>query len=160
MCFDLDRFTQAQDHGGAYAAALAELRAGRKRGHWIWFVFPQLRGLGSSPMAERYGIAGLAEATDYLRHPALRSRLREASVAVHDHLVGRGVSLLHLMASHIDALKLVSSMTLFEQTSRMVQATEPSPELSELATVAGEILEIVEGQGYPRCRFTLGGLHL
>jgi uncharacterized protein (DUF1810 family) len=160
MGFDLDRFTQAQDRGGAYIAALAELRAGRKRGHWIWFVFPQLRGLGSSPMAERYGIEGLAEATDYLRHAALRSRLREAAVAVHYHLVGQVVSLRHLMASQIDALKLVSSMTLFEQASRRLQATDPSPELLELATVAGEILAIAERQGSPRCRFTLDVLHL
>jgi uncharacterized protein (DUF1810 family) len=156
--FDLDRFRKAQDQGGAFAMALAELRAGRKWGHWIWFVFPQLCGLGFSPMAERYGIDGAAEAAAYLRHPVLRLRLREASVAVHGQLAGDGASLRHLMGSHVDALKLVSSMTLFEHAARMVQATEPSPEVSELATLAGEILAIAEEQGYPRCRFTLDAL--
>jgi uncharacterized protein (DUF1810 family) len=156
--FDLNRFTKAQDHGGAFAAALAELRAGRKRGHWIWFVFPQLHGLGSSPMAERYGIEGVAEAVAYLQHPVLQSRLREATLAVHGHLAGHGASLRPLMSSHIDALKLVSSMTLFEHAARTVQATEPSPEVSELAGVAGEILAIAHGQGYPRCRLTLAAL--
>ena len=158
MRFDLDRFTKAQDHDGAFAAALEELRAGRKRGHWIWFVFPQLRGLGSSSMAERYGIDSFAEAVAYLQHPVLRSRLREATLAVHGHLAGHGVSLRHLMASHIDALKVVSSMTLFEQAARTVQATDPSPEVSELASMAGEILAIAHGQGYPRCHLTLAAL--
>ena len=158
MRFNLDRFRKAQDHGGAFAAALAELRAGRKWGHWIWFVFPQLQGLGFSPMAERYGIEGVAEAAAYLRDPVLRSRLREVTLAVHEHLAG-GTSLRHLMGSHVDALKLVSSMTLFERAARMVHATDPSPELSELATLAAEILAIADGQGYPRCRFTLDAVN-
>ena len=158
MRFDLNRFTKAQDHGGAFAAALAELRAGKKRGHWVWFVFPQLHGLGSSPMTERYGIEGVAEAVAYLEHPVLRSRLREATLAVHGHLAGHGASLRSLMASHIDAFKLVSSMTLFEHAARRVQASDPSPEVSELASVAGEILAIADGQGYPSCRLTLGAL--
>jgi uncharacterized protein (DUF1810 family) len=156
--FDPDRFTRAQDQDGAFAAALDELRAGRKRGHWIWFVFPQLRGLGFSPMAERYGIDGAAEAVAYLHHPVLRSRLHEAALAVHGHLTGHGASLRHLMGSHIDALKLVSSMTLFEHAARNVQSAEPSPEVSELASMAGEILAIADGQGYPRCRLTLAAL--
>src|SRR5262245_31646982 len=142
MSFDLDRFTKAQDHDGAFGAALEELYAGRKRGHWIWFVFPQLRGLGFSPMAERYGLDGVAEAVAYLQHPVLRSRLRDVTLAVRGHLAGNGASLPHLMASPIDALKLVSSMTLFEQAARTAQATDPSPEVSELATAAGEILTI------------------
>ena len=158
MHFDLDRFTKAQDHGGAFGVALEELRAGRKRSHWIWFVFPQLRGLGHSPMAERYGLDGAAEAVAYLRNPVLRSRLREATLAVHGHLANHGASLPHLMASQLDALKLVSSMTLFEQAARTAQATDLSPEVSELATVAGEILAIAEEQGYPRCRLTLDAL--
>jgi uncharacterized protein (DUF1810 family) len=158
VSFELDRFTQAQDQGGAFAAALAELRAGRKRGHWIWFVFPQLRGLGFSPMAVRYGIEGVGEAVAYLQHPVLRSRLREATLAVHAHLAVQSASLRGLMASQIDALKLVSSMTLFEHASSMVHATDPAPELSELATAAEEILAIADGQGYPRCRFTLDAL--
>jgi uncharacterized protein (DUF1810 family) len=156
--FDLARFSKAQDRGAAYAAALAELRSGRKLGHWIWFVFPQLRGLGFSPMAERYGIEGAAEAAAYLRHPVLRSRLLEATMAVHGRLTGDGTKLRHLMASNIDALKLVSSMTLFEHTASVANATDPSPELSELATLAKEILAIAQEQGYLRCRFTLDAL--
>jgi len=156
--FDLDRFQAAQDYGGAFATALAELRAGRKRGHWIWFVFPQLRGLGTSAMAQRYGIEGVAEAEVYLRHPVLRSRLREATWAVRGQLTSNSPDLRRLMGSEIDVLKLVSSMTLFEQIARRVRALEPLPELSELEVMAGEILAIADGQGYPRCRFTLEAL--
>jgi uncharacterized protein (DUF1810 family) len=154
----LDRFVAAQDRDGAFEGALAELLAGQKRGHWIWFVFPQLRGLGVSPMAEHYGLDGLEEAEAYLRHTALRSRLRAATVAVHGHLTGRGASVRHLMGAHVDALKLVSSLTLFERVARSVRQTGPSPELAELATMAAEILEVAARQGYPRCRFTLDAL--
>ena len=106
---DLSRFVEAQDTDGAYDRALAELRAGRKRTHWMWFVFPQLLGLGSSPMAQRYGIASLDEAREYLAHPVLGPRLLEASGVVvgldedPDALLGQ-----------VDAMKLRSSMTLFE----------------------------------------------
>lgn len=71
----LDRFVRAQQ--GVHDQALSELRAGRKTGHWIWFMLPQLRGLGRSAMAHEYGIAGRAEAADYLAHPLLGARLRE-----------------------------------------------------------------------------------
>lgn len=73
--FDLERFVDAQ--AGVYETARAELAAGRKRSHWMWFVFPQIRGLGSSPMSERYGVASLAEAEAYLRHRVLGPRLTE-----------------------------------------------------------------------------------
>jgi uncharacterized protein (DUF1810 family) len=151
----LTRFLHAQDQGSAFAAALAELRAGAKRGHWIWFVFPQLRGLGVSPMADHFGIEGREEAQAYLGHPVLRSRLREAMAVVRDQLAARGASLRHLMGSHIDALKLVSSLTLFERVARTLHAVEPCRELAELAAMAGDILDIANAQGYPRCRFTL-----
>ena len=77
--FDLERFVTAQDGGGTYEAALAELRAGRKRSHWMWFVFPQIAGLGSSPTARHYAISGLDEARAYLAHPVLGPRLVEAA---------------------------------------------------------------------------------
>ena len=80
--FDLQRFRAAQEQGGAYASALAELRAGRKRGHWIWFVFPQLDGLGSSPMARRYAIRSLDEARAYLADDVLGPRLHECCEAL------------------------------------------------------------------------------
>ena len=68
---DLQRFVEAQDSGGTYATALAELRRGRKRSHWMWFVFPQIAGLGQSPTAVHYGVRGLDEARAYLAHPVL-----------------------------------------------------------------------------------------
>ena len=69
--FGLQRFVEAQDRDGIYDQALRELRAGRKRSHWMWFVFPQIAGLGRSPMAQHYAISGLAEARAYLAHPVL-----------------------------------------------------------------------------------------
>src|SRR5579875_3277086 len=77
--FNLQRFVDAQDRDGDYERALAELRQGRKQGHWIWFVFPQIEGLGSSETARFYAISSLDEATAYLRHPVLGPRLAEAA---------------------------------------------------------------------------------
>ncbi len=77
--YDLARFVAAQDGGGAYASALAELRAGRKTGHWMWFVFPQIAGLGQSEMSRRYAIASRAEAAAYLQHVLLGPRLIECT---------------------------------------------------------------------------------
>jgi uncharacterized protein (DUF1810 family) len=106
--FDLSRFVEAQ--AGVYADALAELRAGRKRSHWMWFVFPQLEGLGTSPMAQRYALAGPDEARAYLAHPVLGPRLRECTRAV---LAAQGRTLHEIFGSP-DDLKFRSSMTLFE----------------------------------------------
>lgn len=107
--FDLQRFidAQARDH----AQALAELRAGHKQSHWIWYVLPQLRGLGTSGMSQRYGIASLAEARAYLAHPLLGPRLRECVAALTAHRGRRGVA---EMLGGIDALKCRSCLTLFE----------------------------------------------
>ena len=105
--FDLERFVAAQD--GVYAGALAELRAGRKTGHWIWFVFPQVAGLGRSEMSRIYAIGSLAEARAYLAHPVLGPRLRECVAAL---LATHGRSADEMLGS-IDAVKLRSSMTLF-----------------------------------------------
>lgn len=80
--FDLARFVEAQE--GVYQSALAEIRRGAKRGHWMWFIFPQLRGLGHSAMAERYGIGSIEEARAYLEHPLLGQRLRECVEALQD----------------------------------------------------------------------------
>jgi len=107
---NLKRFVDAQKD--VYATALAELRAGSKQSHWMWFIFPQLRGLGRSPTAEFYGISSLAEAQAYLEHPSLGPRLREC-VDASLHWAGRR-SAEQLMGG-IDALKLRSSLTLFDQ---------------------------------------------
>jgi uncharacterized protein (DUF1810 family) len=111
--FDLQRFRAAQEQGGAYRTALAELRAGRKRSHWIWFVFPQLNGLGSSPMARRYAIRSLDEARAYLADDVLGPRLHECCEALLT-LDGQAHPDVEAVLGGIDALKLRSSMTLFE----------------------------------------------
>ncbi len=107
----IDRFLKAQEK--TYAAALAELRAGEKRGHWIWWVFPQMRGLGTSENSVFYGIADEAEALAYLSHPVLGARYRECVSVVHGHLCQGGVAPLELMGSEVDVMKLRSSLKLF-----------------------------------------------
>jgi uncharacterized protein (DUF1810 family) len=109
--FDLKRFVDAQ--APVFRTVVDELRGGRKRGHWMWFVFPQLRGLGSSPMAERYGISSLEEARAYLRHDLLGPRLRECTGLV-NQVQGRSVA--EIFGSP-DDLKLCSSMTLFARAT-------------------------------------------
>ncbi|MDX6604113.1 MAG: hypothetical protein QOF23_622 [Solirubrobacterales bacterium] len=105
----LQRFVDAQDEAGTYERALAELRAVRKTGHWIWLVFPQIAGLGSSPTARTYGIDSLAEARAYLEHPVLGPRLLECSRVLAELDAGSADEVL----GDVDALKLRSSMTLF-----------------------------------------------
>ena len=106
--FDLNRFVEAQ--APVYGSVVDELRGGRKRSHWMWFVFPQIRGLGGSPMADRYGISSLEEARAYLRHDVLGPRLHECARLV-NQVQGRSVSQIF---GAPDNLKLRSSMTLFE----------------------------------------------
>ena len=109
--FDLERFVAAQDQAGTYDAAVAELREGRKRSHWMWFIFPQLAGLGRSSTAQLYGIASLAQACAYLDHPLLGPRLRECVEAL---LPWQGRPAEQILGP-IDALKLRSSLTLFDR---------------------------------------------
>ena len=109
----LDRFLQAQETHGSFERALAELKAGRKTGHWIWWVFPQMRGLGGSHNSTFYGLADEAETAAYLAHPVLGTRYRECVEVVHGHLCKGEVSPLTLMGSEIDVLKLRSSLELF-----------------------------------------------
>jgi uncharacterized protein (DUF1810 family) len=105
---DLDRFVRAQQ--GVYETALAEIRRGRKTSHWMWFVFPQIAGLGSSPTAQRYAISSLDEARAYLDHPVLGPRFRECAAAC-AALKGRTA---HEVFGAPDDMKLRSSLTLFE----------------------------------------------
>jgi uncharacterized protein (DUF1810 family) len=107
--FNLDRFVQAQAKD--YARALSELRAGRKTTHWMWYVLPQLRGLGSSSMATHYGIASLDEARAYLAHPLLGPRLLECAEAMNGL---RDTSATEVLG-HVDAAKFKSCLTLFLQ---------------------------------------------
>ena len=110
------RFLEAQNTGRprAYDRALAELRSGSKRSHWIWFVLPQLQGLGRSAMAQRYGIHGLEEAKAYLAEPTLRRHLEEVIAVISDQLQQPDQSLEKLMGSGLDAAKTISCLTLFE----------------------------------------------
>ena len=108
----LNRFIKAQEY--MYETALEEMKNGKKESHWIWYIFPQLRGLGYSPNAYTYGINGLEEAKAYLEHPVLSARLIEISTALLSH---KGESIEDIMGD-IDALKLRSSMTLFALVSK------------------------------------------
>ena len=107
--YGLERFVAAQNQGGTYDAAVAELRAGRKRSHWMWFVFPQIAGLGQSPTSRTYAITSLEEARAYLAHDVLGPRLIECA-RILCRLDGRTAK---DVFGGIDAIKLRSSMTLF-----------------------------------------------
>ncbi len=107
--FNLERFVEAQE--GVWEQAREELRAGRKQTHWMWFIFPQLRGLGASAMAKRYGIGSLAEARAYLEHPVLGPRLRELTALVN----GLEATDAGQVFGYPDDLKFRSSMTLFAE---------------------------------------------
>jgi uncharacterized protein (DUF1810 family) len=106
---DLERFVKAQDSGGTYHQAVRELRNGRKTSHWMWFIFPQIAGLGRSAMAQAFAISDVAEAQAYLRHPMLGPRLVECAGIVASH---RGLTAEQIFGG-IDSIKLRSSMTLF-----------------------------------------------
>lgn len=122
--FDLGRFVAAQDAGGSYERAVAELRNGRKTSHWMWYVFPQLAGLGQSPTSKLYAITSVEEASAYLAHPVLGPRLRECA----EILTGLSGLTADQIFGGIDAMKLRSAMTLF----RHADPTEP---------VLGEVLD-------------------
>lgn len=133
--FNLQRFVDAQGDAAIYARALAELRAGRKQSHWIWFVFPQITGLGSSPMSQAYAIHSLEEARAYFDHPLLGPRLRESTEAL---LEAEPAATAESILGGIDAIKVRSSMTLFARAAPEEQlfkdalarfyAGEPDPE--------------------------------
>lgn len=147
----LDRFHLAQARD--FAHALDELGAGRKRSHWIWYVFPQLAGLGRSAAALAYGLQGADEAAAYLRDPVLRDRLLAAASAVRSHLDRDPPAPLRvLMGSEIDVMKLVSSMTLFREIGR--RAGDDA-----IAATADAILRAAKAQGFGECEFTLTQLH-
>ena len=108
---DINRFLHAQDDFGGYQQAVLELKAGRKTGHWIWYIFPQIQGLGRSSNSKLYAISSLDEAKEYLAHPVLGARLKECTGVI---LSNKGDDIYAIMGSSIDAVKLRSSMTLFD----------------------------------------------
>lgn len=132
---DLDRFVAAQ--AADYDTALAELTAGRKRSHWMWYVFPQIAGLGRSPTAQHYAIRDLAEARAYLAHPLLGPRYRASVAALMRHADRTPVAIL----GEVDALKLRSSLTLFsragagEEVDAALAAFFPGPDAATLRLI-------------------------
>ena len=154
---ELDRFKNAQDRPGAgFESALSEIRAGGKRGHWIWYIFPQLAGLGRSPTAVAYAISGIEEGLAYLRDPVLLARLIEMTEAVARQLRTPNQRLDVVMGSSIDAQKLVSSLTLFGHLARRLHAERGLEAYRDLAVLTGEVLAAAAADGYPACRFTIG----
>ena len=125
--FDLARFVEAQANG-VFEQALAELRAGAKRSHWMWFIFPQHRDLGRSPTAKFYGLSGVEEARAYAAHPLLGARLRECAAAVLEHL---GDTSAEAILGPVDAMKLRSSMLIF------AEAVPDEPLFDEVRRMAG-----------------------
>lgn len=154
---DLQRFREAQDRDtDGLATALDELGRGRKQGHWMWYVFPQLAGLGQSTTAMRYAIDGRAEADAYLRDDGLRSRYAQAVAAVSTQLCRlQPPRLEDLLGSRVDALKLVSSLTLFEAVATdLAREVGDDSEFGTLAEEIGGVLAVADAQGYARCAFT------
>jgi uncharacterized protein (DUF1810 family) len=150
----VERFVDAQAQD--LEAAIGELRAGRKQGHWIWYVFPQLAGLGTSAMSRRFALAGREEAEDYLQHAGLRDGYARAVDAVADHMCRLHPPRLdELMGGQIDAVKLVSSLTLFESVAEGLAVRTGDSRMASLAERIGEVLAHAESQGYERCAFTL-----
>src|SRR2546423_15003345 len=150
----LERFHQAQaTHAAGYDTALAEIRAGGKRSHWIWYIFPQIEGLGRSSTARAYAIRDFGEACAYLRDPILPARYEEIVAAISEQL-GRGIRVEDLMGGRTDALKLVSSLTLFRAAAEHLAREDPV--YAPLAERLAALLEQTSGQSYPACDFTLG----
>lgn len=149
MTVDLSRFVEA--HERDFAAALAEMEAGRKRSHWIWYVFPQIVGLARSSTARHYGIASVEEARAFLAHPVLGANYRRVVAAVEDQVVRCGVRINTLMGGSPDDVKLVSSLTLFAHVA------DPDDEVLRQATA---VLAAARAQGFSPCTLTeqfLGG---
>jgi len=149
----LERFHEAQASNFAgYNTALAEIRRGRKTSHWIWYIFPQLDGLGRSSTARAYALHDLAEACAYLRDPLLRARYEEIAGAVSEQL-DRDRALKELMGSSIDALKFASSLTLFRAAAQRLAREDPT--FDSLAQCCDSLLRQTSAQGYPPCAHTL-----
>ncbi|QYM77657.1 DUF1810 domain-containing protein [Horticoccus luteus] len=156
----LERFHEAQNQRGqGFSAALAELQTGEKTSHWIWYVFPQLAGLGRSSTAQFYAVRDGAEACAYLADTTLRGRLLRVTEVVAAQLAG-GVPLVRLMGGRTDALKLVSSLTLFEWAARAMKpvGTSEAAELQTLRERCGDVLGAATDAGFPRCDDTLNAL--
>jgi len=155
----LNRFIEAQaEPDSGFEAALKELQAGRKTSHWIWYIFPQLAGLGRSSTAKFYGLSGLQEARDYLRDPVLGSRIQIVTAVVREKLE-QGIPLNELMGSSIDCAKLASCLTLFEAVVYTISKDNQLSNYAAFSANIKDILRIAEQQGFPRCAFTLAEMN-
>jgi uncharacterized protein (DUF1810 family) len=154
------RFTSAQDSASAgFESALREIRGGRKRGHWIWYVLPQLSGLGVSEMSTRFALRDAADAAGYVRHSMLGPRLLTIVSAIAEQLAAHpGLSVATLMGSEIDARKLVSSLTLFEPVARSLDGAGAPEWARALGDASRAVLERAAAEGYPPCAYTRGRL--
>ena len=152
----LERFKRAQRAPiDGFESALREIRNGRKQGHWIWYVLPQVRGLGTSEHSRKFGIADREEAIAYLRDPELRAHLLEIVQAIAERLTARSPgSLRDLMGSEIDAVKTVSSLTLFRAIAGQLVRADASRMYEELARAADHVLALAKAEGYPPCERT------
>ena len=148
----LQRFIDAQEGDGMYAIALAEIRAGRKQSHWIWYILPNLRGLGYSETARFYAIDGQAEALAYYQHPFLGARLTEVAQAIVTAL-SAGQTLEEVFGD-IDAKKTISCMTLFDMIGTNT-AVQGCAHHFLFQAAAQTILKAGVAQGYPRCVMTV-----
>ncbi len=156
-------FLSAQSGATAgYVTALAELESGHKSGHWIWYIFPQLAGLGHSGMAQKFAISGDVEARAYLAHPVLGPRLLAAQQVVFQQVSPPASrSLIGLLGGKVDAQKLVSSCTLFGYVAQglLTDGDAAVVERARLvATTCRQILAIAERQGLPPCFTTLDAM--
>jgi uncharacterized protein (DUF1810 family) len=150
----LDRFKVAQENAeSGFATALAELQAGRKTSHWIWYVFPQLASLGRSETARFYGIVDLAEARAYLADPTLRKRLFAVTEAVAQKLA-EGVTLSELMGGATDSQKLVSCLALFRAAAARTSDGVAAEDLKAFEKTTDRILEMAKRQGFVGCEIT------
>jgi uncharacterized protein (DUF1810 family) len=151
----LQRFHEAQAGGDSdYATALAEIRKGRKTSHWIWYVFPQLDGLGHSATARFYALRDFDEACAYVRDPLLRARYEEITAAVAERSASGG-RIEDLMGGSTDTFKLVSSLTLFRAAASQLAEGEGGSDFTRLAQLCDSVLHTTAAQGYAPCQFTI-----
>jgi uncharacterized protein (DUF1810 family) len=151
----LERFHHAQaGKWSGYATALAEIRDGRKSSHWIWYIFPQIDGLGHSSTARSYALRDLDEACEYLRDPLLRARYEEIAAAVGVELAN-GTPVETLMGGSTDALKLASSLTLFRAAASRLAQDGAGSDFTRLARLCDSILSKTAAEGYAPCQFTI-----
>ena len=149
---DLSRFVDGYERD--FDRALGEIRGGRKRSHWMWYLFPQIAGLGFSSTSRYYAVADRGEAEEFLSDPRLGPRYAQLVDATWQQVVTDGVRLRNLFGQPDDQ-KLVSSLTLF---AAVAEGLAPTPEWDELVTQANAILQAAEDQGLPRCATTRAAL--